>query len=813
MNTLLYDLRYALRQMRNAPSFTLIALLTLALGVGAATAIYSVVDAVILNPLPYHDPGRIFIPQTLAAEGYTQPSSWPEYLDMRAMNHSFSDLAGFTNYTSTNLQTPSGPVSLNLVASTANFFKVFGVQPILGRTYLPDEDEPGHNQVAVLSYEVWKSKFNGDRNIVGRKIDLNGSPYTCIGVMPAGFMLLGTKNAIYAPILVSKSELTARGDHWLLTIARLKPGIAKQQAQADMNRVLAVMGRMHPDKDAGRKVQLINIAQATYGGDAGTLWVLVGAVLALLAIACVNLAGLLLARSVKREREMALRTAIGATKLRVIRQVLTENLALAFFGAIGGIALAALLLTAMRSFLINSVARGANARIEWKVLLAALLLAILTSLLAALVPALRLSATSPNEVLKAGASAGSSIAQHRLRSGFFITQIALSLVLLAFAASIFRSITNYRNENLGFDPHHIVVAKINLSATTYKDHNLWSDFYQPLLERVQHLPGVKGAGLISLVPIVDGSGINEEIHITGQPPYPPNDLTLAEIRFVSPGYFNTMGIHLLRGRMLSPSLDSSSNHHLTIVVNQAFVKKFIPSSLNPVGQHLDDATQADQKTEIVGTVSNVTQNLIWHNYALPEMDALYTEFPPNDRFSYLLSTNLIVRTAGDPAAIVPSLNAAVHSIDPTVPVVAITMDQSIANHLILERMMGWLFAIFAGLALFLALAGLYGLIRHEVELRTRDIGIRIALGATRSSVLLMILRRVFLMLIAGIATGLLLTFFAQKLVGSTVQLSIEHQFGMMLLIAFTLLFAGLLAALQPANRAAHIEPMEALRLD
>lgn len=808
MHTLIQDIRYTLRQMRESLGFAVIAVLTLALGVGAATAIYSVVDAVILQPLPYNQPSRIVVPRTIAKEGYQQPPSWPSYLDMRAGNKTFSALAGYTDYTGTNLQAKSGPVALHLIASTANFFQVFGVQPILGRTYRPDEDQPGKRDVAVLSYEVWKTNFDGDRNVVGSKIDLDGKPYTCIGVMPAGFMLKGTRHAIYTPIHVPKNEIASRGDHWLEIIGRLKPGVTSAQAQADMDHVMANLGRAYPDTDGGRRVEMLTIAQDTYGSASGGLWTLVAAALAVLAIGCVNLAGLLLSRGVRREREMALRAAVGATRSRIIRQVLTESLVLAACGASGGIALAALLLTAMRTFLIHAVARGANAHIEWKVFAAALALSVLTSVLASLVPALRLSGTDPNRVLKTGGSAGVAAAQHRLRSAFIITQVALSLVLLAVAGVLLRAVVGFRNENLGFNPHHILTTDINLSPANYQGKDVWDDFYQPLLSRVRNIPGVRGAGLISMVPI-QASGMNQEIHIYGQPPYPPNEITLAEIRFVSPGYFQAMDIHLLQGRMLSPSIDLP-NKAGTIVVNQAFVKKFIPVPLNPVGQHLDDADKVDEKTQIVGEITNVRQDLT--RPVLPEMDWLYSELPPKDRSSYLMSTHLMVRTAGDPKAIVPDLRSILHNLDPTVPFRAPeTMEQVISDQLVMQRMESWLFGIFAGLAVLLAVVGLYGLISHEVDLRTRDIGIRMALGASRQSVLVMTLTRVAVLLAIGIGCGLVLTVATQKLIASVVILEFFHQAGLLLLLSVALAAAGFLAALLPARRAASIDPMSALR--
>ena len=809
MPTLLQDIRYTLRQMRESPGFSLIAILTLALGVGAATAIYSVVDAVILQPLPYSQPNRIVVPNTIAKEGYQQPPSWPSYLDMVAQNHTFSELAGYSAYDSTNLQAKSGPVALRLVAGTANFFKVFGVQPILGRTYRPDEDQPGKNDVAVLSYEVWKTNFDGASNVIGRKIDLDGKPYTCIGVMPAGFTLFGIRHAIYTPIDVPAKWRANRGTHWLQLIGRLKPGVTQSQAQADMNQVLANLSRAYPDTDAGRKAQLLSVAEMTYGRESGGLWTLVAAALAVLAIGCINLAGLLLSRGVRREREMALRTAIGATRTRIVRQILTESIVLAACGALGGTALAGLLLSTMRTFLIHAIARGANAHIEWKALAAALVLSVATSILASMVLALRLAGTDPNRVLKAGGGAGVAAAQHRLRSTFIITQIALSLVLLAVAGVLLRSVIGYRNENLGFDPHHILTTEIDLAPARYESKDVWNSFYLPLLNRVRNLHGVKGAGLINMVPI-QASGMNQEIHIFGQPPYPPNEVTLAEMRFVSPGYFDAMGIRLLRGRVLSPALDLSTNKSGSIVVNQAFVKKFIPAPLNPIGQHLDDADKLDQKTRIVGEVTNVRQSLMRPD--LPEMDWLYTELAHTDRSTYLMSTHLMVRTSGDPRAVIPDLRSILHQLDPTVPFRAPeTMEQVISDQLVMQRMESWLFGIFAGLAVLLAIVGLYGLISHEVGLRTKDIGVRMALGASRQSVLALILQRVAILLAVGVACGLMLTEVTQKLIASIVNLQVAHQADLLLFISIALAAAGFLAALLPAWRAASIDPMRALR--
>ncbi len=811
MESILQDVRYALRQLRKSPGFALIAVLTLSLGVGAATAIFSVIDAVILRPLPYSQPDRIYVSQTLSAQGYTQPFSLPSFRDFRAQNHVFAAVSAVSSYQGVNLQTPSGPVALQWVQGSDNFFDVFGIAPILGRSYRPGEDQPGKNDVAVLSYDVWQTNFNGQASVIGRTVELNGHPYTCIGVMPAGFRYpLSVRHAVYTPLHPDPLLVDRRGDHWLPAVGRLKPGVTRQQAQADLTAVLTNIGRAFPDTDGGRHLQLISLTDTVEGGITGALWALTAAVLAVLLIACVNVAGLLLARGVKREREIALRAAIGANRSRLVRQGLTESLILAALGAAGGIFLSWLLLTALRTFLIHAIARGADVHIDFPVLLAALTLSIGTSIAASLYPALHLSGAEPSQALRSGGTAGTSRAHHRLRSVFIVSQVALSLVLLVVAGVLLREVAGYRNTDLGFDAPHILAAEIDLSPERYQGHNVWTGFYQPMLDRVSHLPGVRGAGIISLVPI-QSWGWNSEIHVTGQPPTSPTEVTLAEDRYVSPGYFDALGIRLIQGRTLSPSLDLPTNKAATIVVNQAFVKKFMPAGLNPVGQHLDDSDKADEKTQIVGVVTNVRQDLM--QPSMPEMDYLDSEIPAQYS-AMLMRSNLVVRTWGDPKLAIPALRDVFHQIDPTLPFRAPeTMDEIVADQLVMQRMEGWLFGIFASLAVLLAVVGLYGLISHEVELSTRDIGIRIALGATRGGVFSLILRRVAILLALGIAAGLGLTVAAKQLIASVAVIHFAHQAGLLALLVLVLAAAGFLAALLPIQRAASIEPMEALRTE
>jgi predicted permease len=810
---LVQDLRYALRQVRRAPGFAITVALTLALSVGVATAVFCVIDTVILRPLPYAQPERIVSIQSISRSGYTQPASWPSFRDERAQAHAFSALAGFNNFFSMTMETPSGgPVLLDSVHSTDNFFQVFGVQPLLGRTYLPGEELNGKNQIVVLSYEVWQSYFDGDRNVLNKTVKLDGLGYTIIGVMPAGFRYpLGTRNLIYTPRLIDRPWMQNRGSHWMRTVARIQDGVTFEQAQADLQHVFADLGRAYPNTDEGRTVHLQPLAQAVVGKSKGPLWTLLAAVLAVLAIGCVNVAGLLLARGVKREREMAMRTAIGAGRARLIRQVLTEGVLLALLGAAGGVLLASGMLDVMRLFLIKALARGADIHMNWAVLGAGIAVSVAVSLAASLYPALRLSGLDPNRSLKSGGTMSTDRSQHHLRSGFVITQIALTMLLLVVSGLLIRTVTRYRHVDLGFDPNHILSTSLNLTPSRYAGRDALAAFYQPLVSRVMQIPGVRAAGLISILPI-ENWGSNSDIHIAGQPPNPPQQEMLAEGRVVSAGYFDVFGISLRGGRMLSPSLDRPENTVPTVVVNDAFVKKFIPAGLDPTVQRIDDSDKPDKFTQIVGVVGNVRQNI--YEPPLAEEDWLIDSMPLKERADQLNGMSLVLRFDGDPGPIVPALRNAIHEVDPTVPFkTATTMTEVVSETLVFERMESWLFGIFAGLALALALVGLYGLVSHEVERSRRDIGVRMALGASRLTILGMVMRRVVWMLASGTAAGILLTFFVRKIIEVVIHFEAQREAGGLAVTALLLVTVGLLAALIPAARAASVEPMQALRTE
>jgi predicted permease len=665
----------------------------------------------------------------------------------------------------------------------------------------------------VLGFDAWQRYFGGDRSIIGSAVKVDGRALTVIGVMPAGFRYpLNERNAIYTPLVIDKQWMHGRGNHWMRTVARLKDGVTIQQAQADLSQVFSNMGKANPDTDEGRTIKLQPLAESINQRTKGPLWTLLAAVLAVMGIGCVNVAGLLLARGVKREREMAMRTAIGAQRSRLVRQVLTEGLMLAAAGAAGGAGMAWVLLNLMRTFLIHALARGADVQMNWVVLGAALAAAVTVSLAASMYPALRMAHADPNRALKAGGgNAGTERSQHRVRAAFVITQVALTLVLLAVSGMLIRMVTSYGHADLGFDAAHILATRINLSPERYRQHDALADFYQPLFERVRQIPGVRAAGSIDILPI-DSWGSNSDIHIAGQPPYPKNQEMLAEGRFVSTGYFDVFGIPLRGGRMLSPGMDRPENPSAAVVVNEQFVRKFMPKGLDAVGQRIDDADKEAEWTRIVGVVGNIRQDI--YQQPLAERDWVIDEFPMKMRPGVFTTMWLVLRVDGDPMAVVPAVRDAVHSLDPTVPVEeAFTMKDVVAQTLVFERMESWLFGIFASLALVLALVGLYGLLSHEVELSTRDIGVRMALGASRNRIVGMMLRRVSWMLGGGAAAGLVLTLTVRKIIDMVIYVDAKKESGMLLITALVMIIAGMIAAMIPARRAASIDPMRALRTE
>jgi putative ABC transport system permease protein len=670
----------------------------------------------------------------------------------------------------------------------------------------------------VLSYEVWQQQFGGRRSVVGQKVRLDGSPYTIIGVMPAGFRYpIQLLNAVFVPIHATSNQMTNRGNHWLATVARLKPGVTAPQAEQDLDAIFAQLGKTDTF-NAGRTVHAVDLTTWVVGDTSDSLRLLLCAVLTVLVIGCVNVAGLLLARGVKREREMALRSALGARRGRIVRQLVTEALVFAAFGAAGGVALAYGLLRVIRLLLIASLSRGAEVSVNLPVLAAALATAVAVTVAAALIPALRLSGTAPTAALKSGGGAGTSRGQHRLRTGFVVTQVALALALLVVSGLLLRMLGQLRDTQLGFQPDHMLTAEIDLPHGRYAGRDVVADFYQPLLDRVTALPGVRAAGLIQMLPGTGWGWNSEHIHIYGTEPLKSPRTDPAEVRFVTIGYYKVFGDALLEGRLADPQIDKSTTR-LVCVVNEAFVKKFIPQGRDPVGMEIGDNDQTDTmpnqpnpRALIVGVVKDLRQTI--YRPPFPEIDYNIAQIPASQAVFVIGGMNLTIRTANDPVALVPALRQALRDVDATVPLrEPESMNAVIADVLTFERLENWLFGAFAALAVLLAVVGLYGLISHEVELSTREIGIRLALGASRHAIVGRIFRHVGWMLGVGVVIGLAVTLAAERLINAVVAVQAQRDAGLIAVLALGLAAVGLLVTALPARRASGVEPMEALRED
>ncbi|HEY3739891.1 MAG TPA: ABC transporter permease [Bryobacteraceae bacterium] len=796
------------RRFGGAPGFTMTVVGTLALTVALSTTVFSVLDAVFIRPLPYKEADRIFALRTISPQGYQQPASYPEFNDWRREAASFATVAGYNNFKSVNAEIGGSAISLDSVAVSDNFFDIFGVQPMLGRAFEKGSEDEGRNYVVVLSNEVWRTTMGSRANAIGEKIKLDGHPYEVVGVMPPGFRFpISESNAIYFPLTMTPNQRTGRGNHWLPTIAKLAPGVKREDAQQRFNGMFQHFGEVHPG-EKNRRVRLIDLATFTVAGSDGALRLLLYAVMALIALGCVNLAGLLIAKGVSRQHEISVRSALGAARRRIIGELLWENIEYAVVGGVLGVVLAGGLLTAIQVLLTAALRRGAEVELNGTVLVASLAVSIVTSMAAGLWPALRLSRVSAAESLRSGQRAGFDRGQNRLRALFVTVQVSLALTLLVTSGLVFSALLRLRTNDFGFDPSHILSAEIDLSPGTYETRDVLTDFYTPLLEKVRAMHGVQAAGLIQIVPIQNW-GWNSDVQIVGQPPPPPNQERLAEFRMVTAGYFPAFGVRLVRGRLLDDKLDTPTSQRV-MVVNEKFVERYIPQGLDPIGQAISDG---GDKVVIVGVASNVRQSV--YQAPLAEMDYPISQIPANLRALYIASMHIVVRTKGDhPEAIVPDLRRTFGELDRTLPFRAPkTMTDVIADALTLERLENWLFGSFAVLALLLALVGLYGLVSHEVELSRREIGIRMAVGATRSRIFGRVYKRVGGMLAAGLVGGLLATWGARQLIGTVVPVRGGAGGEAWLLVGLSVSFmlVSLGAAFLPAWRAASVDPAGCLR--
>ncbi|HYY56574.1 MAG TPA: ABC transporter permease [Pyrinomonadaceae bacterium] len=811
MGTLWQDLRYGLRTLSKTPGFTLAAVLALALGIGANSAIFSVANAVLLKPLPYSEPERlVMIWGDLFKPGLDEiGASAPEFNDYREQGHVFESLACYTEG-GFNLSGEGEPERISGAYVSADLFPLLGVGPTLGRTFAVEEDQPGRDQVVVLSHSLWQRRFAADRSIVGKTVGINGKSMTVVGVMPSAFQFPDREVEIWKPLALDAEDRSeqSRGSHYLNVIARLKPGVSVEQAQAEIKGIAERIRQQHPDQyDNGFGAKIVSRHEQVVGPIRPVLLILLGTVGFVLLIACANVANLLFARAATREREMAIRTALGAGRWRIVRQLLTESLLLSLAGGAGGLLLALWGVDLLVALAPVDIPRLSEVRLDGRVLGFTLLVSLLTGGLFGLAPALRLSKPDLQESLKDGArGAGEGFRRQRMRNLLVVSEVALSLVLLIGAGLMIRSFLQVQKISPGFNPDRVLTMRLSLPQSKYAEAKQQRAFFEQLTARVSALPGVESVGAVNFLPM-SKSGNMWSFAIEGRGNAVGPNL---HFRMISPDYFRTLSIPLDRGRQFTEQ--DREGAPPVAVINETMARTFFPGE-DPLGKRIKLASMTSPFPwlAVVGVVGDVK------HYGLdeetkPELYVSYLQpLLPNFNVSSLF---LAVRTTAEPAGLAAAVRREVAVLDKDQPVADIkTMEERLSESVAPRRFNMLLLAIFAALALILAAVGIYGVMSYSVTQRTHEIGVRMALGAQGSDVLRLVVGQGMILALAGVALGLLGAF-ALTRVMKTLLFNVSASDPLTFAgVAFVLSAVALLACLIPARRATRVDPMEALRYE
>jgi putative ABC transport system permease protein len=819
------DLRYALRMLAKQPAFTAIAVLTLALGIGANTAIFSVVNAVLLRPLPYPEPDRLVLIRERTTIFDSGSVSLPNYLDWRAGQRGFTDLAlirrGDANLSGATSDTEAERVGSARV--TYNFLSVLGVPPELGRDFRESDDVPHCKKVALISDGLWKRRFGGSRGVIGQSIIVDGVQREIIGVACPNVKVPRAAQ-IFIPLedLRADKDYLNRGNHpGFSALGRLKPGVTLAQATADLNNIAAELERRYPDSNTGRRITALILLDSAVKDYKHGVTLLLAAVGCVLLIACANVANLQLARSLGRERELAVRAALGASRRQLAMQVFTESTILAVLGAVAGVLLALWGLDAIKaispggsaSFTPSDVTRFQEANLDFKVLAFTAAVAIGAGFLVGLWPALRVSRTASLALSlhEGGRGTSDGVQRQRVRSGLVVAQVALALLLLAGAGLTLKSFRNAQNAPLGFKPENILVADVLLPKARYDTDEKVARFNDQLVERIRALPGVEAAALGSNIPFDDNEW-DSSFHVTGTPPYPPGQSPEAEINAVTPDYFRLMGMRLLRGRAFTA--DDRAGQPRSVIIDESLAQKYFPGK-DPIGQQIDDTESEEKKPPpltIIGVVPRTRNEAPGEDnveqYHWVQLHYCADQLPTHGNM-------LLVRAkSGNPLALVPSIKRELQALDPDQAFYAIsTMENNIAKSLGSRRMMMSLLGAFAGIALLLASVGLYGVMALTVTQRTRELGIRLALGAQRADVFRLVLSQGMLLVVAGLIIGLLGALGAGRGLQSVLYGVGGFDAPALSVALLALAMVALIACWLPARRATRVDPMVALRAE
>jgi putative ABC transport system permease protein len=817
MEELLHDLRYGVRTLLKNPGFTTVAVLALAIGIGANSAIFSVVNSVLLRPLPYQNPEQLVTLWSVNPSihiGYDKfPNTAPQFVSYRDQTRALQSLAAMKS-NQFNLENRGEPEKLGGTLVSADFFSVLGKQAMIGRTFLPEEDAPGKGQVVVLSSDLWKRHFGSDASVVGQGITLNGRSFTIVGVMPPGFdfprgsempgyLDFAAKTDLWSPMNFSAEDLSNNENFSNVLIGRLKPNVSLKEAQAQLSAVAARNADQVPKSYGGFDVLVMPLHEQIVGSLKPALMVLLGAVGFVLLIACANVANLLLARAATRYKEIALRSALGATRLRIIRQLLTESVLLSIIGASLGLFLAFWGVKLLVGITPDNIPGVKDVKLDWRVFGFTLLTALVTGLVFGLVPALQVSKPNLNESLK-DAGRGSTGNHHRLRDALVIAEIGLAMILLIGAGLMIRSFVRLYQVNPGLDTNNVLTMQAHLPWPRYPKPEQRIVFYNQVMQRIVGIPGVQSAALTSNIPLTGSENI-DAISIEGQPPAPslekmPLILELA----ITPGYLQTLRIPLKKGRDITEHDDANSPR--VALVNDAFVRRYIPGE-EPVGRRVRFGLpeQNEPWVTIVGLVGDVRHSGL-------DQEAKAAMYLPVIQRGYD-DMSLVLRTTGDPT-IIERTRKEIWDVDGAVPIYNIlTLDQIAAASVAGRRLNLILMSVFAVIALLLASVGIYGVMSYSVTQRTQEIGIRMSLGAQRRDVLTMVVGRGMALALIGLAVGTLAAFFLTQLLrtllfntSATDPMTFVGIAGLLAMVAFA-------ANMIPARRATRIDPIIALRYD
>ena len=802
MRGLLQDLRHGARLLRRSPGFAAIAIAALAIGIGANTAIFSVVNAVLLKRLPYDDPDRLAIvwERNIPRNRLTNPVSPGNYIHWREMNHSFIDLAAVAPTFNFTLTGVGDPVEIPGQVVTGQFFPILGVKPLLGRLLTMDDDHPD-SHVVVLSERLWRRRFDSDPAIVGRFINLRGVSYTVAGVVPAEFSYLDKTVELWVPLGLRAEARTPRGRS-ISVVGRLKPGVSVASAQTDLAAVHAELTRMFPEINTGWSTTVVGMKEQMTGDVKPALLVLLTAVALVLLTACANVANLLLARATSRGRELAVRAALGADRGRIARQLLAESAVLGLAGGVGGLALAWWGLHVLRTVVAARlpVQRLESASIDGWVLAFTLVASLVSALLFGALPALT-GARNLNVALKEGGRTGSGSRGNRVRSTFVVVEIMLALVLLVGAGLLLRSFSRLLAVDPGFDPGNTLTMRLSLPNARYDDARM-KQFYRGLFDRVDALPGVQSAGAVSFLPLT-GLASATSLLIVGQPRSPLGQEPVADVRVVTHGYFKAMGVPLLKGRLFNETDPADAKDK--IIVNAAFARQHWPAG-DPIGKRIIVSWSDKREDEIIGVVGDT-------RHAGMDIAARPTTFWPYARSVYG-SMTLAVRTTSDSKALSNTVIGAIRAQDAELAVTDVrTMDEVIAVSVAQRRLLMLLVSIFAGAALLLVAVGVYGVIACSVTQRTQEIGIRMALGAQRPGVLRMIVGQALLLAAVGVGVGAACAALLARLITGFLFEIRPSDPVTFLSVSGVILAVAVAASVIPAVRATRVDPVVALRAD